>query len=105
MAGIGGRPGANGSIVRAVEYRYVMGFTTPLPSQEQFRNDLQAVIAAQTDALPSRANIRALTVDNAVVLRGTVVSERERQVAEAIVKLTPGVYNLRNELVVEEPGR
>jgi osmotically-inducible protein OsmY len=39
----------------------------------------------------------------AVVLRGVVGSDRERALAEAVARLTPGVFNIRNELEVKPP--
>jgi hypothetical protein len=47
----------------------------------------------------------AVTVDSrgpAVVLRGTVPSSREKRIAETMVRLTPGVRQIINELEVAE---
>jgi hypothetical protein len=37
--------------------------------------------------------------DNVVVLKGNVVSEDERRIAEGMARMTPGVIDVRNELV------
>jgi osmotically-inducible protein OsmY len=54
---------------------------------------------AQSERLPSRGSIRVGMDGGVVVLRGEVESERERQLAEAMARLS-GTYDLRNELTV-----
>jgi hypothetical protein len=46
------------------------------------------------------ANIQVATDRGALVLRGIVKDDHERRLAEAMARLTPGVHELRNELVV-----
>jgi osmotically-inducible protein OsmY len=43
------------------------------------------------------------TAGEAVVLNGTVQSEKERRIAEIMLRMTPGVREVRNQLQV--PGR
>jgi hypothetical protein len=69
----------------------------PRPRGEAVRADLQGVIDRST-RLPSRGSIRVLTDGEVVILRGEVRDQRERRLAEAIVRLTPGVRQVRNEL-------
>jgi hypothetical protein len=69
------------------------------PIQLELRRDLQQVLARST-SLPSRDNMQVLTDGNVVVLRGTVSSEGERRLAEALMRLTPGVRQVSNELQV-----
>jgi hypothetical protein len=67
--------------------------------------DLQKVIAGST-RLPSRENINVTVgTDGVVVLRGTVGSERERRMAEATLRLSPGVREVRNELQMSRTRR
>jgi osmotically-inducible protein OsmY len=63
---------------------------------------VQAVIAGNS-SLPSRAGIQAVADGDVVVLRGTVATDQERRLAEAIARLTPGVF-IRNELELKAPG-
>jgi hypothetical protein len=42
--------------------------------------------------------------DKIVVLRGTAVSEDDRQLAEAMLRLSPGVGEIRNEITVQAPA-
>src|SRR5207302_131457 len=86
---------------RAVAFQTIVGYPMPPGEPARMRADLQGVIA-QTSALPSRAGIQTLEQGNAIVLRGSVGSEQERRLAEAIVRLTPGVFNVRNELEIPE---
>src|SRR5262249_40038408 len=64
--------------------------------------NLQQIID-RTSALKGRKNITVGVDGNVVVLRGEVSSERERRLAEGILRLEPGVTEIRNELVVTGP--
>ena len=88
---------------RAPAYVTVLGDTVAPVRTDllRARADLQDVIA-RAGRLPSRGNIRVLTDGSTVVLRGNVGSDHERRLAEALVRLTPGVRNVRNELVTPE---
>jgi osmotically-inducible protein OsmY len=100
--GMGALGQTNAYALRAPEYSTTIAFqqTQPL-TPVRVRTDVQAVIA-RTSSLPSRANIQTVADGDAVVLRGSVASEHERRLAEAIARLTPGVFNVRNELQVKE---
>jgi osmotically-inducible protein OsmY len=57
--------------------------------------------------LRSGGRIQVVTQGEAVVLRGGVRNDREKRVAEAMIRMTPGVREVINELVVDpvvEPG-
>jgi hypothetical protein len=88
---------------RAPAYVTVLGDTVPQARADMLRvrADLQDVVA-RASRLPSRANIRVLTDGGTVVLRGNVVNDHERRLAESLVRLTPGVRAVRNELVTPE---
>lgn len=66
------------------------------------RPQLQQVIG-RSASLPSRDSILVDVADGTVVLRGTVKSDRERRLAENLLRLSPGVYDIRNELIVQTP--
>jgi hypothetical protein len=72
----------------------------PPPVVTKTQLEVQGVFARST-ALPSRDNIRVAMEGNMVVLRGTVNDSRERLLSEAMIRLTPGVYEVRNELQVK----
>lgn len=99
-------PGASSvGIRRAPSYMTETAFDQPGPpprTQAVLRSDLQAVIA-RSSRLPSRDGIRVTADTNGVViLRGRVRDDRERRLAESMVRLSPGVVQVRNELRV--PG-
>ncbi len=71
----------------------------PPPLMTRMRTEVAQVVA-RSSALPSRGNINVVMEDDVVVLRGAVVSERERRFAEGLVRTTPGVREVRNELEV-----
>src|SRR5262249_58643521 len=57
--------------------------------------DLQAVVD-RSSLLKSRKGVNVTVEDGVVVLRGEVATERERRLAEGIVRLEPGVAEGRN---------
>jgi hypothetical protein len=59
--------------------------------------EARAVIA-RSSRLPSRGNVRVTLDGNVFVLRGDVRDTRELQLVEAVLRLTPGVRAVRNEL-------
>ncbi len=72
----------------------------PLVTHTLVRTDLQAVLE-RSSMLKSKNGI-AVEVDGpVVVLRGEVASDRERRLAEGILRLSPGVREVRNELRVK----
>ncbi len=98
--------GSSVGVKRSLPYQAVYGpvawpaapatsSTAPLKA----RADLQEMLG-QSASLPSRAAIKVMTNGSAVVLQGKVADHHERQLAEAIVRLSPGVYDVHNELTV-----
>jgi hypothetical protein len=63
------------------------------------RSDLQQVIGRST-VLTAPGAISVAMDGNTIVLRGTVANDGERRVAENMLRLTPGVRDVRNELEV-----
>jgi hypothetical protein len=75
----------------------------PLSGPLKPREDLQQIIA-RSSSLPSKSTIRVMTNGSVVVLRGSVSNEAERRVAEALLRLSPEVLDVRNELTVQVPA-
>jgi hypothetical protein len=97
--------GANSlGIRRAPAYTVGMAFD-PVPPRPlvEIRADLQQVIA-NSSRLPSRGNIRVTVEGGTVVLQGRVTNDRERRLAEALLRLTPGVRDVRNDITVGSRG-
>jgi hypothetical protein len=85
--------------VRSPAFMTVLGFTPPRPAPAQLQTSAAQVLA-QSSSLPSAGAIQVGTEGETVVLRGTVADERERRLAENLLRLTPGIHQIRNELVV-----
>jgi hypothetical protein len=64
---------------------------------------LQKVLT-RSSSLSPKDSFQVLSEGELVVLRGTAVSEYDRQLAEGLVRLSPGVYNIRNEITVQSGG-
>jgi hypothetical protein len=95
-------PGFTVSAPRAPVFVTVLGDTVPAPVRTNLLPQLRGVIA-RSGTLTSRGSIQIAMKDDAVVLTGDVANERERRLAEGLVRLTPGVGDVRNELVVRRP--
>jgi hypothetical protein len=101
-------PGASSSGIRRVPpYTTEPDFDLPpRPSASAMQTNLQSIID-RTTQLPSRGDIRVEVkpqvgpglVNQLVILEGKVRNEKERRLAEAVVRLTPGVYAVSNRLV------
>jgi hypothetical protein len=57
----------------------------------------------RSSALSDKHAIQVSVEDRTVVLRGVVNDERERRMAENTLRFTPGVSDVRNELVIGTP--
>jgi hypothetical protein len=77
------------------------GFRPPGPGVTQA--EVEQVLARSTALNPNR-DIRVAVDGAAVILRGTVASDYDRRLAEAMVRLSPGVYEVRNLLEVKPPA-
>lgn len=85
---------------------YVTTFTAPggrpaaLP---QFNTNLQEILA-RSSMLPSGAGIRVVQQGDVVILRGAVLDDSEKRLAENMVRLSPGVRQIKNELTIRSGG-
>jgi hypothetical protein len=85
------------SIIHTVTMR------SPVPApaaRAGFYPEVRAVIARST-SLSRPGNIQVEMEGQTVILKGKVPSEDERRLAEGLIRLTPGVRAVRNELIVE----
>ena len=63
------------------------------------RVDLQAMVS-RSSAIRTPANVRVEADGNVIVLRGRVADEDEKRLVEGMVRLEPGVREVRNELEI-----
>jgi len=90
---------------RAPQYATTLGFDYRPPAPSKLQTDLQGVINRSSALNGVRENIRIVMVGRVAVLIGNVTTPRERQLAEALVRLEPGVAEVRNEIIVVRPSR
>jgi len=97
------RGATTAGIHRAPQYyaQPVFERMAPRPTLTAMRPDLQDMLSSST-RLVSGGRIQVMTEGERVVLRGSVATERERRIAEAMIRMTPGVREVTNELVAEK---
>ena len=102
--GFGQQGGANQSGVvvplpRQISYSATLNFKAPIATMPQVATGLRATLDRST-MLGNPRGV-GLTMDgNVVVLRGNVATDDELRLVEGMVRLTPGVRDVRNELKV-----
>ena len=114
VGGIGGIGGLNSATNQSgilipvqvqMAYTAQMRFPTPPVPATKIVTDIRSVI----DNTPAIANSKAVQIitdaDNNVTLRGTVKSDDEAQLIEGLVRLTPGVGAITNELAFPVTSR
>jgi hypothetical protein len=92
-----------GVVRRAPAYVATLGFRSTPPPPLQLQADLQGVIS-RSGQLPSKDGIQVGIEDGVVVLRGAVADDAERRLAEGMLRLTPGVHEVRNDITVRATG-
>jgi osmotically-inducible protein OsmY len=63
------------------------------------QTDVQGILA-RSSSLSNGRDIQVAADGTVLVLRGRVASERDRRLAEGLALMSPGVYEIRNELQV-----
>ena len=93
-------PGPQSTSRRMPTYFSTVRFRYAAPTPEQRRTDLQGILA-RTSSLAGTAGIQVTMDGPTVVLRGKVADDDERRLAENVLRLSPGVHEVRNELEVK----
>jgi hypothetical protein len=92
---------------RAPTYQTSSGETLPQAAPavaSPMQTEIRAVLA-RSSQLTAGSNIDVLVSGDTVTLRGRVPTDRDRRLAEMLVRFTPGVYNVRNDLQVTKAER
>lgn len=109
--GTGGRTGgaaitdAGGQIVtlpRQIAYASQIQFKSPTGNaMPQLQTDLRSAInRVPTDMLANPAGVQVVVDGRNVTLKGSVRDDEESRLVEGLVRLTPGVFGIKNELIV-----
>jgi hypothetical protein len=110
FGGAGGQIGGLGNLgvagfstqgmIRAPSYVTVIDFKPPPPpAPTMIQTNLQGVLSASTLTAGKGLSV-SVSNERIVVLQGTVGSERERRLAEAVIRLNPGVRDVQNDIIV-----
>jgi hypothetical protein len=107
LGGVGGFGSSNQGtqvipIPRPIAYTATLRFAPPPVAPLRMQADLQGMLS-RAPALSNPGAIQVLTNGQTVVLRGTAKDEDEARLIEGMVRLTPGVHDVRNE--INYPGR
>ena len=85
---------------RAPQYSAALSFPQPAPMvQTGLQTNLQQMLT-QAPALQLSRGIQVAMDGSTVVLRGTAADDHDRRLAEGLIRLTPGVRYVRNEMQV-----
>jgi hypothetical protein len=83
-------------------YSQSLGWKVPIMASARMQTELQSVISG-SQRLVNPRDIQVSVDGQTVVLRGTAADEHERALAGAIISMSPGVYDIRNEIKVQTP--
>jgi BON domain len=93
--------GAVGStIANQLSFATEVKFAAPPIKPTQMQLDLQGLVS-RTSALKKPSDVRVEVVGNMVILRGRVADDDERRTVEGMMRLEPGVHEVRNELIAK----
>lgn len=98
MAPIRGRAAPYGV---ATSFEAGQGFQSS-PMSIRAHNEASAVLARSTSFVNNQ-RLQVVMDGEVAVLRGEVADPRERRLAEALLRTTPGIHEVRNELQIKEP--
>ena len=87
------------ALPRQISYTATLGFKAPVATMPQVATDLRATLDRST-VLGNPRGVGLAMDGNVVVLSGSVASDDEARLVEGMVRLTPGVRDVRNELKV-----
>jgi hypothetical protein len=86
------------------EPRLSVAFEVNPPPEEAVAQNLTHLLQVSSE-LRSNSRIEASVAGRVATLRGEVVSERDRSLAERLVLFEPGIDSVKNELKVRPPSR
>ena len=102
QGGFGNTANQSGIVIplpRQIAYTATLSFKAPVATMPQVATDLRATIDRST-MLANPRGVGLAMDGNVVVLSGSVASDDEVRLVEGMVRLTPGVRDVRNELKV-----
>lgn len=80
------------------------GYSPTLPAMDPFSAQIASMLQ-RTVQLKKRTPIRVDVVRETAVLRGRVATQQDRELAENLVRLEPGVWDVKNLLIADDAPR
>ena len=93
-------PAAASGLKSGMLYTTTIRFAVPTAAPAQMQSQLSQVIARSTH-FSAPGNVQVAFDNGTVVLRGTVANDDEAAHAESLMRLEPGVRDVRNELRIK----
>lgn len=87
----------NSNTVIRIQHTTTLDFPVKPVVASELQQNLQSIIA-RSSSIKDPSKIKVAIEGNTVVLSGPVASERELKLVEGMIRLTPGVRAIRNEL-------
>jgi hypothetical protein len=94
-------PGPRGGATHPGWAAMVVGFPSSPMATDPFAGRI-AMILQRTVQIKKRSPIRVDVKNETAILRGRVATKQDRELAENLVRLEPGIWDVRNELIVED---
>ena len=82
---------------RQIAYQAVLRFQPPAPAPAQVQADIRGMLD-RSNMLVTQQGVQVIADGSTVVLRGAVRDEEEARTIEGMVRLTPGVHLVKNEM-------
>jgi osmotically-inducible protein OsmY len=79
----------------------VVGFRSGSPAMDPFAERI-ATLLERTVQIKKLSPIRVEVRGETAILRGRVATQEDRQLAENLVRLEPGIWDVKNELTAIE---
>jgi len=95
----GGLGGSTTNNMPQVSYAATVSFRTTPVAMPAVRANLQAVVS-RSSAISVPGRVRVESDGDVIVLRGRVADDDERRLVEGMIRLEPGVHEVRNELEI-----
>jgi hypothetical protein len=96
-------PGARGGAPRPGWAAAVVGYSSR-PAMDPFSGRIASMLES-TARIKKRSPIRVDVVGETAILRGRVATRQDRELAENLVRLEPGVWDVKNLLIAEDSPR
>ena len=89
----------NNQNITPITYAMEVKFQAPAIVPARLQTDLLGLVS-RTTAIRQPGNVRIEVAGTTVILRGQVADDEERRVVEGMVRMEPGVREVRNELTI-----